>query len=299
MVNPDLAQQNRPSVSEKGGMERNLLIEIHARSIASSKHPEQNEDSMFMDPEKGIFGVFDGLGGQAAGDKASQIARDIVSKSLQELPKGLTLLQAQEGLYRALIDANLAIHEQRLADYNDMATTASIGMIWNDSKGEKKVTIGNVGDSRVYLLRNGELEQVTLDDSTAYSISPNEQQARQLQTKFSNVVNPERELTEIELYLFSSRNLISQCLGTVSIKPRITTIDLLPSDMLLVCSDGISDNLTGSEMQTLLNSNPDTNIAVQKLIEASQTRSKSRHARAKADDMTALIVEVRDNAINS
>jgi protein phosphatase len=171
-----------------------------------------------------------------------------------------------------------------------MATTASVGLILQSKEGENKAIIGNVGDSRVYLLRNNILEQVTLDDSPTYR-RLEENLNRQLQTKLSNVVNPIDELTKQEQNSFYSRNEISQALGLTGTIPRISIVDLLNNDKLLVCSDGISDNLTDIEIQTILNSTSDADAAIQKLIEDSQARSRESHARAKPDDMTALIIE--------
>lgn len=280
--------------SEQVGREQNQIY-IFAISAPSSNHPNRNEDAMFMNSGKGIFGVFDGMGGSPAGDKASQIARNTVSESLQELSIELALHQVQDAVYLALIKANQAVYEQGRADDNDMGTTASIGVVWNGMRGERKAIIGNVGDSRVYLFRNEKLEQITLDDNLVISNSSNEQDARMTQAKLSNVINPENELNKNEKSLFYHRNQITQFLGLISMKPKIIVIDLLLNDKLLVCTDGISDNLTDGEIQVLLNSNLDTNVAVQKLIEASQVRSKSNHARRKTDDMTALVVKVGGN----
>lgn len=290
MENSKLEPQKKVSASERVGMEHSR-VSIQAESIASERHPDRNEDTVFGDQETGIFGVFDGVGGYDGGDKASSIAKDAVKKTLQRFSREMTLQQTQEIMSLALIEANEAvIKEGRKTQGSKMATTASIGIVWNGAKGEKKAIIGNVGDSRVYLFRNEKLEQVTLDDNRVSSSFPSKQ-ARQLQAKLNNVVDPERELTRNERDFFNSRNQIAQALGSGHIVPRITTIDLLPLDKLLVCSDGISDNLTDKEMEGLLNSNPDTSIAIRNLIEASKTRSRTGQPRSKPDDMTALIVE--------
>lgn len=295
MVSSEFQRQKELSILEHIGRERNP-ISVYGKSVASERHPERNEDAMLVMQERSIFGVFDGIGGYAGGDKASRIAKDIVGRTLQRLPERPTLQQAQTAVSHSLMEAHEAVLNEGEKEMNNMATTASLLLMWNGPGEERKAIIGNVGDSRVYLLRERKLEQVTIDDNGVHLSLPNENDARQLQAKLNNTVDPERELTRNEQDLFHSRNEITQALGfSEPIEPRITTIDLLPNDRLLVCSDGISDNLTDREVQTIMESNPAINVAVQKLIEASQTRSRTKHPRAKPDDMTALIVDVGTN----
>jgi protein phosphatase len=286
--NPSL----RPVMSS-GDVERQRLapsIEIQTKSVASDKHPDRNEDALFELPEKRAVGIFDGMGGHAAGDKASRIARDRVDKSISLIQEGLSLPQAEARMKEILIEANAAVYQQARTENNDMGTTASVVYVWEGARGERKAIIGNVGDSRVYLLRGGRLEQITLDDNRVRSAMSNEQAARQLQSKLNNIVDPQRQLSDNERALFNLRNQISQALGLQSVEPRVHSIDLQPADRLIVCSDGISDNLTDNKILAILNANQNNAEAVQKVIAASQARSRSNHARAKADDMTVAII---------
>lgn len=269
-------------------------IKIEANSVASAKHPERNEDAYFDDAEKGIFGVFDGVGGASAGDKASRLALESVQGSLKSVSERASLEEVTEAVRHAILEANRAVLAQQKIERNDMCTTASVGMIWNGQNEEQKAIIGNVGDSRVYLIRNGKLQQITLDDNLARQNARNEQEARLLQAKMNNVIEA-TQLSPVELALFKERNVITQAIGMEmeDIQPNMHVVDLLPSDKLFVCSDGISDNLTDTEIEAVLNANPDAQSAMQKLIEATRSRANSNHPRAKADDISGMIVEVR------
>jgi len=266
-------------------------FEIQTKTVANNNHPECNEDAMFSLPEKRAAGVFDGIGGYSSGDKASQIAKKETIKSLQTLlTKTSSFHQVREAVRQTLASANLAVFRQADIEGNNMGTTASLVCVWEGQNQEKKIVVGNVGDSRVYLLRNRRLEQITLDDNLISLKTPNEQEARQLQAKLNNATDPKSQLTKKEQRLFRQRNLITQKLGQETIEPRIYTLNFFPGDKLIICSDGVSDNLTDREIQKILNRKQNSAEAVKEIIEASQVRSRSNHPRAKADDITVIII---------
>lgn len=268
-------------------------LEIRASTVPSDTHPERNEDRMLILPSNRGVGIFDGMGGHAGGEKASQFAKEQVSKSLSSIPKGLNLQETKEKIKQALLDANSAIYQQAQSEKSDMGTTSSVVYIWEGPKGEKKAIVGNVGDSRVYLLRDGKLEQITLDDNLVRSATPTEKEARQLQSELSNVTNPQTQLTESKRKLFESRHIVTQSLGEPTIEPRINTIDFLAGDIMLACSDGIPDNLTDGEISAILNYNKDNPFIAKELIESAQAISRSDQPRSKPDDMTAVIIRER------
>src|SRR5687767_14185627 len=122
-----------------------------------------NEDSFFAHAtkERGLFIVADGMGGHAAGEVASEMAVQIVSRELQELSE-VYGDGARERLAESLRFANRAIYERTIqeADKQGMGTTASVLMVQGS-----RYLIGQVGDSRIYLLRDGALKQLTKDHS--------------------------------------------------------------------------------------------------------------------------------------
>jgi len=271
-----------------------LPSDVAGASVASDNHPERNEDAFFMMQEPTVLVVLDGMGGYRGGERASNLVREFLINSFRLLPNQLSIDDAQVAVHKALLEANhIIFRDKERAKYSRMGTTASIVYIWQDSMREKKAIIGNVGDSRVYISRNNRLYQITLDDSQMNSALASEKLAWELQDRMNNIINPSKELSEQEQRFFKIRNKISQALNGESISPRINIVELKPQDRLVVCSDGISDNLTLPEMNQILLNNPDNNQAVNKLIIEAQARSRNKDLpRSKTDDMTVIVTTI-------
>jgi serine/threonine protein phosphatase PrpC len=274
------------------------LLDAQLDTIASEMHPERNEDTtLAFTGKEGIFGIFDGMGGHAAGDVASREAMDYIARATQERFTGkLSLAQTQTELGNIFDGANerlleLAERDPKLAG---MGTTASIVKLWEGPQGERKAVIANVGDSRVYIYRAGYLEQSTLDDNVVtqeIGSGQDNQKVRNLQHKLNNVSDPET-LDAEERELFENRNKITHYLGIPEVKPRIYAIDIQKGDKLVLTSDGIHDNLRDDEIAQIVGLSPDNKTAVETLTRSSLARSQEEHPRAKADDMSAIVVEI-------
>ncbi len=288
-------------------MERGPRPEQHEKKLprmevatrASEKHPDRNEDSFFVSPEHGVAGVFDGAGKIAGAKEASKIAAEVIFTNLSELPKGATLEDVKRFMREALRDADGHIKHRQLLDekHKDMATTASVIKLWENDRG-RKVVIGNVGDSRVYLHHeDGRLDRLTVDDSSAlmevcgFDIDLHPTKALRILQKLDSAVSSS-ELTDEEYRVFKKRNVLGQALGAhIPLKPRIFETDLPPGAKLLLTSDGISDNLTHGEIAACLNeASSDTRAAADLLIKAAHMRSEELTMRSKPDDMTAIMV---------
>ena len=284
--------QDSGSENNIGAVEQKRQIvkpEIYGASVASEKHSGKNEDAAFILGKRAV-GIIDGMGGVAGGERAAQLAKNSLCQSLEQMNSSLSLPDSENGVRQALVDANRVVFQQGQAEKNIMGATGSVLYIWEGSKRERYAIVGNVGDSRVYILRNNILQQITLDDNAVRKNTANEQEARELQWKLNNTIDPKKQLTPMEQILFGKRNEIVQRLGISSIEPRINTIKLLALDKLLVCSDGISDNLTDIEIQEIMEKSKTDKDIVDKLISESKKRSSSNHPRAKPDDMTAIVV---------
>jgi PPM family protein phosphatase len=120
-----------------------------------------NEDSYLMVPDRGIFVVADGMGGHAAGEVASEMAVTFVARELDSL-RGLTDKQVAERMQAAIKTANGAIFQRTLTEHDKrgMGTTVTALALF-----ESRFLIGQVGDSRAYLLRDNRLNQLTKDHS--------------------------------------------------------------------------------------------------------------------------------------
>lgn len=196
-----------------------------------------------------------------------------------------------------------------------LACTASIFKTWNDANGGSHLTVGQVGDSRIYRLRGQELERLTRDDSYVetlidYGLVKDDQDVDQKidveALKGFAVVDPEcAELVKVieELGLKRPslghiRNLMTKSIGmehpggSLKLVPQVRTYDLREGDVVLVVSDGISDNLRDDEIQAILQKHREDPIAAcDELVRMAQVRAQTiSHARAKADDMTAVIL---------
>ncbi len=120
-----------------------------------------NEDSYLMVPDRGIFVVADGMGGHAAGEVASEMAVRFVSRELGSL-KGLSDDQVADRMRAAIRSANGAIFQRTLTEHDKrgMGTTVTSMVLY-----DTRFLIGQVGDSRAYLFRDGKLIQLTKDHS--------------------------------------------------------------------------------------------------------------------------------------
>jgi len=120
-----------------------------------------NEDNYLMVPEKGTFIVADGMGGHAAGEVASEMAVRIVAQDLGSF-RGLSPDEAATRMIQAIRDANSAIYERTLSEHDKrgMGTTATVLVLHSN-----RYLLGQVGDSRGYLMRDGVFHQVTKDHS--------------------------------------------------------------------------------------------------------------------------------------
>jgi serine/threonine protein phosphatase PrpC len=205
-------------------------------------------------PKGTLFMVADGMGGAAAGEIASQMATDIVLRELRDnwLPLGQPSPEAfARCLKRAAQSANQQIHSYATShqEYRGMGTTATIAGFL-----EGILYLAQVGDSRGYLIRNGVVKQITKDQS--------------LMQKLIEA----GELTEEEAAQSERRNIILQALGPeAQIKVDLTYQPVLKGDILLLCSDGLSGQITKDDIARVLTEEPDLVNACKKLIEIANT----------------------------
>ena len=177
-----------------------------------------------------LYGVADGMGGHKGGEVASTSARDDLLRELEgKTPSVATLSGAIEEVNRQIY------HQQEHDDaLTGMGTTLSV--LWMS---DNFVYIGHVGDSRVYLLRDGEFKQMTLDHSLV------EQLVR------------EGVLTEEEAQNHPMRNIITRALGTDDyVAVDAQDIPVEENDVYLLCSDGLSNYLEEDELLHAVQNQP-------------------------------------------
>ncbi len=188
-----------------------------------------NEDAFGYSVEDGVYVVCDGMGGAAAGEVASSIAVDEVLRVFSER-NGSAVLPADAE--EAISIANEAIYSRASRNYklSGMGTTLVAAIVRN-----QHVWILNIGDSRCYRLRAGQLEQLTLDHSLV------EEQVRL------------GRMTHAQALRSPLRNMITRALGTQShVTPDCFDFDAQPGDLLLLCSDGLTRELSDALIASLV-----------------------------------------------
>jgi serine/threonine protein phosphatase PrpC len=225
-----------------------------------------NEDNFAVHAsgDRGLFIVADGMGGHAAGEVASEMAVQIVERELQGI-RSLDDRSAAEKLAEALRKANRNIHDRTITevDKQGMGTTASVLMI-----SSTKYLIGQVGDSRVYLLRDGALQQLTKDHSYVQE---------QVDAGF---------LTPEQARYHPYSNVITRCVGaSPEVEPDIYSGEAKLGDLFLVASDGLTGMVDDRRLQMLLMSRAEPTRKVHALI-------SEANGRGGLDNITAIVVEV-------
>jgi serine/threonine protein phosphatase PrpC len=203
--------------------------------VASLSHPgmvrTHNEDSVFVDGDSGLAVLADGMGGYSAGEVASGIAVNVISKGmLQELNSGreLSKVDIASGLTHAALLlqqqialANKCIYEaaQARPECAGMGTTL-VAMVFF----QNRVSIGHIGDSRCYRLRTDKFEQLTHDHSL-------------LQEQIdSGMLTPEQAKYSL------NKNLVTRALGIEAVVPAdIAEYRVEVDDLYVLCSDGLTD----------------------------------------------------------
>lgn len=228
------------------------MKEVPIRSAAKSdpgRLRDNNEDRFSQDPERGIFIVIDGVGGQAAGEQAADIALAKLRARL-ERPTGTV----PERIHEAITIANNEILRaaESCEEWHGMACVLTVAVVEDGI-----VTIGHVGDTRLYKIRRGQIHKVTHDHSP---IGEREESG---------------ELSEIDAMRHPRRNEVYRDVGTQFHEPddpdfiELIEIPFEPDSALLMCSDGLSDLITSTQILRIVEANAgDSTEVVQRLIDA-------------------------------
>jgi serine/threonine protein phosphatase PrpC len=282
------------------------------RSIACERHPERNEDSILIDELSGLAAVFDGVGGSAAGEIASQTAAHAARQHWQHIldekqqgRKRYTFLEycdqldlpaiLQELVHKA--DEQVRTEGARRAGTDDLATTVALAAFCRQpDTAEYTMIYAHVGDSRIYLLREGEpLKRLTSDDGLLAKLVENQIINEADALRIDQAMRTE-QLSDMEFSYFRLRGGITQALGG-PIPPgiHVAQTSIHPGDRILLCTDGIHDNLIDEEIEAILRGELRT-TAARTLVERSLQRShqeRSTTVRAKPDDMSAIVITCR------
>jgi protein phosphatase len=224
-----------------------------------------NQDAHYRDPEQRYFIVADGMGGHAGGEEASKIAIETAQTFLDQ--HWDEEIETPELITNALLAANDAIIEDQ--EHNpqraDMGTTV-VMILFRDGQAWS----AHVGDSRLYRFRDGELKLLTEDDTWV---------ARAIKLG---------QLTPDEARVHPLRHVLSHCLGRRDLRQinNISTQDVVVGDRLLLCSDGLTEEVSEQEITDCL-MDKNTEEAPIALVELAKSNGGS-------DNITVILVETQE-----
>jgi len=220
-----------------------------------------NQDRLIA--EENLFAVADGMGGHVGGEVAAGLA-------VEALLAAFRLDATVTGLRHAVAVANGAVwsRSQNDDDLRGMGTTLTAAALTVGPDGRDVLGLANVGDSRAYLLSDGRVAQITADHSLA------EEKVRQ------------GELTEAEAAVHPHRHILTRAIGvTPDVDVDLWEVHVRTGDRLLLCSDGLSNELDPAAIGQLLSSIRDPRRAARALVKAANDHGGG-------DNITVVVIDV-------
>lgn len=237
-----------------------------------------NEDRFVADPPLGLYVVCDGMGGGNAGEIASALAVEAIRTHLAEAAQradlpligsaDATVSPTANRLASAIRAANDAIHRESWSrpDYVGMGTTVVAALLHDEV-----LAIAHVGDSRLYLIRNGAIQSLTTDHSWV---------TEQMLKGF---------ITEEEAERSPRRNIVTRALGIEnSVDVELTEVPVKSGDMLLLCSDGLTRGVHPKEILHILGGSDSLPAMSDRLIAMANEAGGD-------DNTTVVLVALRDD----
>jgi len=237
-----------------------------------------NEDGFYIDEKAGLLVVADGMGGHASGEIASKLATHAIRDYFKAFKESrVTLIGKFDEEYSEMAKtigssvrlANQAIHEAAKSNvaWQGMGTTVAAVVINGN-----RLSIAHVGDSRVYLVRAGDIEQLTDDHSVVY-----EQVKREL-------------LTSEEAQKSKIRNLLTRALGVSSdVEVDVSELTLSAGDILVLCTDGLNTMVSDDDILALAASSKDPAAVCDRLVELANKQGGR-------DNITVIVGFIRNKS---
>jgi len=249
-----------------------LTVEVAAKTDVGCVRTN-NEDNLGYDSRYGIYVVCDGMGGQAAGEVASKMGVDTVLTYFREAAKTHKYPQVGEQvegvsdranrLGSAIRLANEAIYQAAVKHVAHSGMGATIVSVLVDSD---FFSVGHAGDSRIYLVRQGTLQQITRDHSLVME-----------QVRRGLITLEEANASEMQ-------NIIIRALGPEEkVVPDLDDMMALPGDILLLCSDGLTRHVPDDSLLEIIQGTVTLQLMADRLIEAAREGGGS-------DNITCLVI---------
>jgi serine/threonine protein phosphatase PrpC len=232
-----------------------------------------NEDNFYLDEELGLLVVADGMGGHASGETASNLAVNVIRDYFQGPQKKIrdnnpVYSEATNRLNSAIRLANQAVFEaaQSSPQLKGMGTTI-VAVLLNGNK----LSIAHIGDSRIYLIRAGNIDQLTDDHSIV-----NEQVKRDLITK--------EEAARSEM-----KNILTKALGIrAETEADLDELTVFDNDILFLCTDGLSNMVKDEDVLDIISSESNSAVACDALVNAANKNGGK-------DNITVIVGCIKKN----
>lgn len=227
---------------------------------------ENNEDNLIVEEfdNYSLYAVADGMGGHKAGEVASSIAIEgirsyfVESMGMEDFKPPLFIIESVK-----LSNEKIREESQKNEECYGMGTTITMAVI---DKKQDTIYIGNVGDSRAYLLRNGEIKQITTDHTYVHELLK------------------DGKITAEEAKTHPKRNVITRALGSEeNVHADIFEIEFFKNDILVLCTDGLTTHVSNDKMLEIIKEYG-ASESVQKLI-------KQANDNGGTDNITIIIVD--------
>ena len=249
-------------------------MEVEAQGLTHvGRQRQHNEDAFLVETNAKLFLVADGMGGHAAGEIASRIAVDSISEFILHTKE-------DDGTWPHAYDEHFRRTTNRLMAAVRLANTRVLEAMRKDARlrgmgttvvaclaDDQFIAVAHVGDSRAYLIRDGQLSRLTNDHSWVFE---------QVQAGM---------LTEAEAEKHPLRNVITRALGgALSVNPDAAEVEAKSGDVVLLCSDGLTGMVPEDEILRLVTQTEDLDEACQQLIDTANERGG-------LDNVTAILVK--------
>ena len=234
---------------------------------------KENEDGFLVMEDHRMFCVADGMGGQENGKLASRTTLDSIVRGMNYLydsedatiPYGLTADMLKKPLLTSITQfANFQVHN--MAAGRTMGSTLVAAHFTKNG-----MDIAHVGDSRLYLWRNGQLTQITEDHSLVYELYRM------------------GKITQEEMQAHSMRNVITRAIGiNAEVEPSLDHIEVLSGDIYLICSDGLTTMLETKEIIRIFDEHAD-------LKDLARVLTAEANEAGGRDNITVLLISAQQN----
>ncbi len=234
-----------------------------------------NEDVWEQLTDVHFYVLADGMGGHQAGEIAARETVNLLCKIIKkalEKPSHRSLTDLRDLLTGAIQNANEQVYRlsRSSAELKGMGTTLCCLHIHDDG-----IVYANVGDSRIYRFREGKLEQITQDHSLLSELVEMGQISEQSPTDF--------------LY----KNILTKAIGTeASVDPYVAQADIAPADIFLLCTDGLSDLLSKTDIELVLAKKQTLAKSAKELVALAKTRGGH-------DNVTVILVKAEKQHVSS